>query len=348
MSVKVKEKHGKLYLVTYQNGIRKSESLHLELTDNKIQNKRIWRLAYLCRSNREIDIFTDAWNINNSVSKKIFLLKYMQDYAMSYKNKSAINSCIKHVKDFSLKNIQLSQITSNWIENFQQYLLTKNCLSDYSVSFYIRILSSILNKAVLNGIIPKNPARFVSKVTYPEADMIFLSAAEVQSLANRKINNFYGAEVRRAFLFICHTGLRISDIETLTWSKIQGNPMQIIKTQEKTKNRVFIPLSKSAIKMISDGKKHLPNELVFKLSIHNRRASYNHLKKWAKAAGIMKKIGWHTARRTFATLALENGADIVVLAKLLGHSDLSNVTQYAKVTDKLCYKAICALPDIEL
>jgi site-specific recombinase XerD len=87
---------------------------------------------------------------------------------------------------------------------------------------------------------------------------------------------------------------------------------------------------------------------VFNLPGSNRRLSYKVLKRWAKEAGLTKNIGWHTARRTFATLALENGADIYTVAKLLGHKSITQVAKYAKVTDTLRRKAVAALPEIKL
>jgi site-specific recombinase XerD len=45
-------------------------------------------------------------------------------------------------------------------------------------------------------------------------------------------------------------------------------------------------------------------------------------------------------------MALESGADIYTVAKLLGHANISNVAKYAKVTDKLRMEAVNALPDI--
>jgi integrase len=140
----------------------------------------------------------------------------------------------------------------------------------------------------------------------------------------------------------------VSDLETITWGMIETNPMQIIKSQEKTKSPVYIPLGPSAQKLIFDGREHDPGECVFNLAEHKREASYDCLKEWAEKAKIKKHIGWHTARRTFATLALENGVDPVTVAKLLVHKNLDQVMKYAKATDKLKREAIAALPEISL
>jgi site-specific recombinase XerD len=70
--------------------------------------------------------------------------------------------------------------------------------------------------------------------------------------------------------------------------------------------------------------------------------------KWAEKAGVRKPVGWHTARRTFATWELEHGADIYTVAKLLGHTKLKQVARYAQATDKLRREAVTALPEIRI
>jgi integrase len=175
--------------------------------------------------------------------------------------------------------------------------------------------------------------------------MVFLNIDEIQKLADAKPEHPYGAEIRRAFLFACYTGLRVSDLEAVKWSEVETNPMQIIKSQEKTKSPVYIPLGASAQKLILDGEEHDPDESVFNLAEHKREASYRCLDEWAKKAGIKKRIGWHTARRAFA---LESGVDPIAVAKLLGHKNLATVMKYAKATDKLKREAVAALPEVKL
>jgi integrase len=47
----------------------------------------------------------------------------------------------------------------------------------------------------------------------------------------------------------------------------------------------------------------------------------NHLKPAALRCGITKQIGWHTFRRSFATLLKANGHDVKVTQELLRHSN---------------------------
>jgi len=349
MSVKVREKRGKLYLDIYQGGKRTWESLHLELTKDKVQNKEIYRLAEICRSKRETQFLTGAWDITDPVAGKISITKYMEEYGKSYKKPTVINCCVRYIKLFhGSGNIQLLQITPKWVDDFQNFLLRQNTISRNTAAFYARVLRTALNRAVASEMILKNPANYVQKISAPEPELEFLTYAEVKALAGVKFDDSYGAEVRRAFLFSCYTGLRIIDIETLSWGRISTNPMRLIKKQEKTGNAVHIPLSKSAQAILGNTDGHSADDPVFDLSSHNRRTSYYYLKEWAEKANIKKNIGWHTARRTFATMALENGADIYTVSKLLGQTSIKHTTKYAKVTDRLKIDAVNALPEIPL
>ena len=67
-----------------------------------------------------------------------------------------------------------------------------------------------------------------------------------------------------------------------------------------------------------------------------RRVLYNWipfiLRKYAKLSGITTKITCHDFRRAFATHMLRNGAGVVDVQQLLGHSDLSHLRHYLRLT----------------
>jgi integrase len=351
MSVKVREKRGKLYLDIYQGGKRTWESLHLTLTKDREQNKHIWQVAEVCRSKRETQLLTGAWGIQDPTSSKITLVKHLEDVAKGYANPKIIGSIIYHLKLFKNgSTIQLIQITPQWVQDFEDYFMAKvrkEEMAQTTAADYTHIFRAAMVKAVNAGLILHDPCAGVPTIKALETEMVFLGIDEIRLLAAVPKSTPYDNDVRRAFLFSCYTGLRVSDLETLTWEKIETSSMQIIKSQKKTKHPVYMPMAKQAQRLIIDGKEHKPDDKVFPLlTQHIRRLSYSHLNKWAQAAGVKKHIGWHTARRTFATMALENGTDPVTVAKLLGHSDLDQVMRYAKVTDKRRREAVDGLPSI--
>jgi site-specific recombinase XerD len=61
---------------------------------------------------------------------------------------------------------------------------------------------------------------------------------------------------------------------------------------------------------------------------------------------VSKNLTWHIARKTFATQALENRADIYTVSKLLGHKSIKQAATYASVTDRLKRAAVARLPDL--
>ncbi|MFH7320537.1 integron integrase [Desulfurivibrio sp. D14AmB] len=54
----------------------------------------------------------------------------------------------------------------------------------------------------------------------------------------------------------------------------------------------------------------------------------------ADRAGIMKKVGCHTLRHSFATHMLENGVNIRVLQELMGHADVKTTEIYTHVMQR--------------
>jgi integrase len=354
MSVKIRKKRGKLYLDIYMNGRRTWEALHLALTVDKTQNKEIMRLAEICRSKKETQMLAGSWDIQDPVAGRKKLVTYLEECAKARVNNDYITGCIRYLKEYNNGGaIQLFQITPQWINEFQQYLLNGKKsngenLSPTTAYDYSKAIRMALRKAVRENILIRNPADGVKGLPEPETDLVFLGTKEVQKLADTGINGDLGAEIKKAFIFVCYTGLRISDIQGLKWGDIERDPVQIIKRQKKTQRAVYIPLKDTAWNIINDSNDHNPDDKVFSLLANTKSQTNQYLLRWAEKAGIKKPVGWHTARRTFATWELESGADIYTVAKLLGHKNIKQVAKYAQATDKLRRKAVNALPVIRL
>ena len=236
-------------------------------------------------------------------------------------------------------------ITAEWFEGFQNYLLSVPELKKSSAENYLQTLRAILKKAVRDNVIMKDPAVRVRHIRVPESVIQYLTLDEIEKLKNTPMGGDLGGEVKRAFLFAVCTGLRISDIKTLTWGDIDISKKQIEKRQKKTGGIVYIPLKGEAWDMINDKMIHTQNTLVFPLIGTTNTNTRDYLKRWGRKAGVLKLTGWHLARKTAATQLFESGADIYTVKNILGHRDIETTQRYAKVTDKKRRAAMDALPD---
>ena len=91
----------------------------------------------------------------------------------------------------------------------------------------------------------------------------------------------------------------------------------------KTGSRFFTPILPAAMTVLERYQYKLP-----KISLQK----YNdYLHVIEERAGFNKPLTSHLARHTFATLALNSGVPIEVLARMLGHSNISVTQIYAKI-----------------
>ena len=84
------------------------------------------------------------------------------------------------------------------------------------------------------------------------------------------------------------------------------------------------PLPKSVISCVA----YTMHENRFLLFLNHLRLTYSNLKSFALILNI------HTARHTFAsTVTLANNVSLIVVSKMLGHSNVRMTEHYAKLVD---------------
>ena len=144
--------------------------------------------------------------------------------------------------------------------------------------------------------------------------------------------------IKRAFLFACFTGLRISDLSQLRWKDIHtsGKDVSLSIQMKKTRRCVCIPLSTNALRWLPT---RCESTKVFPLPSHLGAVNAP-LKTWVRKAGIDKTVTFHTSRHTFATMEITLGADLYVVSKLLGHSSITTTQIYADIVDSKRIEAV--------
>ena len=139
-----------------------------------------------------------------------------------------------------------------------------------------------------------------------------------------------------AFLFCCYVGVRYSDFIRLRGVNLvkMDKETWLIYRAIKTGVEVHLPLNLlfegKAIAILNEYAKDL--EAFFCLK--NNSNVNKELKRIAQMAGLEKRVSFHTARHTNATLLIYNGVNITTVQKLLGHKSVKTTQVYASVMDR--------------
>jgi integrase len=331
-----------LYLDYWHNGKHEYQFLKLYIKGKKNtenEDKNNLQIVIGLRDKKELELLQSEYDFKfKDEKRKINFIDYFKALS-DKKNDISWENAYKHLFKFSGDKISFNQIDAKFCESFKDYLL--NTVSVNSAHHYLSKLKAALNQAVKEEIISKNPAQYI-QVKKEETEKEYLTEVELQLL----INTPYEMEqIKSAFLFSCLTGVRFSDIKSLTFSQIRAGYIHF--KQQKTSGVERLKLSNSAIKIIDMQKKLNDSNLVFKLpaSVSN---ILKHLKIWLGRAGINRNVTFHSGRHTFAIMALNSDMDIYTLSKLLGHKNLKTTQIYAKIVDKKKDEAIDKLPEFEL
>lgn len=287
---------------------------------------------YCLENNEEINLNEAKKYLYPQHEKNILLVEFIEKELQQERLESSTivstNAVISSLKEFD-KNAYLQKINYTWILKFEQYLQAKN-LHTNTILLYLTKLKKYILLAIKKEIITKNPFADY-KFKKIATTKTFLTENEITLLENllysKQLKKGY-EETLLAFLFSVYTGLRHGEILLLNSSHIQEN-MLVIK-QPKTKSQKMIPLSIQAKKIIEVIDKK--NGKCF-FSQSNSLVNI-HLLFIAQKIGLKKKISFHIARHTFATMLLNKGGNIKAISEMLGHTDLKTTQIYTKLTDK--------------
>ena len=239
-------------------------------------------------------------------------------------------------------NVRLSEIDKqfcldmiDWFRNTYINKRTGTTIGARTADTYCQRFRTALNEAVREGLIDKNPwnrLETIEKIKKPESKREYLTIDEIRSMITTDCPNEL---VKRAYLFSCFTGLRISDVRNLKWGDVYTENGQtfVSVVMKKTTKPLYIPLSGQALKWMPEKGDSTFDDYVFGNLVNYGNVNEN-LKKWAEAAGIRKHISYHTSRHSFATMMLTLGADLYTVSKLLGHSSVKHTQIYARIIDR--------------
>jgi len=272
---------------------------------------------------------------NNAASMDIANLIRLHECHHRHNTRAVNQALLRQLSAFVGHPLTIGDITETFCIDFADFLTHRVALT--SARTYLQKFHALLEHAVAIHLMYRNPMPAIKdllpRVTAPHRRAYLLSH-ELSLLTRTACPH---PETKRAFLFACQTGLRLSDVETLTWDDIvdvDGTPT-IVKVQVKTGHEVRIPLNQVAQQLLLEKSGagrvfHLPSRSIISTD----------LRRWALSAGVRKRLTFHVSRHTFATLSISAGVDIYVVSRLCGHTTVRTTEIYAHMIDKTLQQGV--------
>lgn len=205
-----------------------------------------------------------------------------------------------------------------------------------SIAKKLSVLKSFFGWLVDEEIITKDPSR---RIKHPKKEKRMPNALSIEELEMLREACITYRE--RALLEVLYaTGGRLSEIQALNRNDIdwQSKTANVIGKGDKEREVYF------SFKAIYHLNKYLKSrkDLVPALFVTERnpcrrlsnRSIQRIIGQIAERSEVEKTVSPHQLRHSLANLMLNNGADIVAVQAVLGHSDLNTTQIYAQITDE--------------
>ena len=282
--------------------------------------------------------------LKNSIDKPLsngrsFLTFFKEEIANSSLKESTRQnhlSTLELLQEFK-KEVLFTDLTFEFVSSFDNYLQSKGYHLN-TIAKHMRNLKRYINVAINKEYMDIQKYAFRKyKIKSIEGSHTHLAPEELHKFENLQLTGRYTRlqKTKDAFLFCCYAGLRYSDFTNLTSANIVEFHQEtwIIYKSVKTGMEVRLPLyllfEGKGIQILQRYKDDLNS--FFKLKDNsNINKELNIL---AGLAKIDKRVSFHTARHTNATLLLYNGANITTVQKLLGHKSVKTTQVYANIMD---------------
>ena len=234
---------------------------------------------------------------------------------------STIKSYMHSVKKF-LEFSEDKELNENSVKDYVQKEIKNK--EPVSVSHSIFAISFFFDKVLNQKISLPRPKR---NKKIPE----ILTPEEIKKMIESTTNIKHKLILK--LLYGC--GLRVSEIVNLHKKNINFSEKLIHIILAKGKKDRFVKIPNSILEELkaycnlSDSEILFPSNRTGKLTTATIQAL---VEISAKRAGIKKRVYPHLLRHSFATHLLENGTDLRIIQKLLGHSDIKTTQVYTQIS----------------
>ena len=269
------------------------------------------------------------------MTNKQLLNKMKNDMKMRNFSHYTYESYLGKTKDimryFGEKDIE--DVTTEELRIFLlKYLKEKRKLGDRSINYYnsvIRFIYEVTLDKVLNK--KQLPMRKKKKTMYK-----VLTKEELSTFFNC-VDDF---KFKTIFMLAYGSGLRIGEIANLRVEDIYSKNMRIFIREGKGNKERYTMLSKQSLEMLRIyWSKYRQNKRRGRIFLSESGAAITvgvireHFRRYRKKAKLSEKVTMHTLRHCYATNLIENGATLIQVKELMGHSNIRSTMEYVHVAN---------------
>lgn len=260
--------------------------------------------------------------------------KMKKDMKMRNFSHYTYDSYLGKVKDIMRYfNRPIESLTTEELRNFLLvYLKDERKLGDRSINYYnsvIRFVYEVTLDKVLNK--KQLPMRKRKKTVYK-----VLTKEELSTFFNC-VDDF---KFKTIFMLVYGSGLRIGEVANLRVEDIESKKMRIFVREGKGNKERYTILPKQSLEMLREyWSKYRQNKRRGRIFLSESGEAITvgvirkHFRKYRKKAKLDEKVTVHTLRHCFATNLIENGATLIQVKELMGHSNIRSTMEYVHVAN---------------
>lgn len=254
----------------------------------------------------------------------------------------------KYLDYLNSNNIDISDVVENDIISYL-IELEKDEVSVSSISRMISSIKSYHDYLFFNKLTDTDPSKNIKKPKVKRDQVEILTEEEVDKLLKfEDLSTPKKIRDKAIFEVLYGTGIKVSELIQMNLEDVDLDIDYIYCGSGK--NQRVIPLCETTklylSKYISDSRESFASEDEKALFVNTqgqrftRQGLWKVIKKYAQKADIRKNINPTTLRYSFAIHLLNGGANVAVVSKILGNSNLSSLQLYLKYIDKNLRKEI--------
>ncbi len=249
---------------------------------------------------------------------------------------------IKHLKRLLGETTKLAAITTGMVEGYQQIRLAEPSVrknkvtgepkltAPSTVNKEVITLKTIFNRAIRHGRLTVNPAQPVKKIPENNIRMRILSQQEANNLITCCPNH-----IRPIVVTAFYTGMRLSEIVKLTWSKVDLSAgfIRLGNRDTKTNAGRSVPLHPRVKEVLQKLPRGLHTERVF-LKNGKPFNEFKHAYNTAKKKAGIEDFTFHDLRHCAINNMRLAGNDFFKIMAVSGHKTTAVFKRYNLVTEK--------------